>query len=268
VHINFDSEFEFLKPHLPSDAIRLGSAGDGGYVVSRQSVMRSDILLSFGLGDNFSFEKGFNRLVPKTPIWIYDHTVPTLGAKFLLKSFASAVFAIQPSHFLAKFRFFREYKKYFIKNQNNKHERSRVTHRAYKPIDKSALEILNECNEKTSIFLKIDIEGDEYKILDDLFSARNRICGAVIEFHNAGTHYQEFKRLVQIFSEFMFIDHFHVNNYDGVSTKGFPEVVELSFSNKNLKIDRKFEKTLPIADLDYANTKKYSDYSIEWSTNF
>jgi hypothetical protein len=42
----------------------------------------------------------------------------------------------------------------------------------------------------------------------------------------------------------------------------------LSFSNKNLKIDRKFENTLPIADLDYANTKKYSDYSIEWSTNF
>ena len=265
MHLNFNSEFNYLIPNLPSDAIRLGSPGDGGYVVSRRAVTESDILLSFGLGYNFSFEKHFNQLNQKAPVWIYDHTVPKLGLKFLLKSFAASIFAIQPSHFKNRVEFFSEYRKFIVKNANNKHERSRVTHRNYKPVDKSILEILQECDTKHDIFLKIDIEGDEYKILEDIMFTKNRIIGAVIEFHNAGTHYLEFKKLVLSLSEFMFLDHFHVNNYDGVSTSGFPEVVELSFSKRNLEVDRQVITRLPLSELDIANTKKFEDYSVLWT---
>jgi len=160
--------------------------------------------------------------------------------------------------------FFKEYRKFIDNNSNNKHERRRVTHRNYKPVDKSILEILEECDSKHEIFLKIDIEGDEYKILEDIMCAKNRIIGAVIEFHNAGTHYLEFKKLVLTLSEFMFLDHFHVNNYDGVSTSGFPEVVELSFSKRILEVDRQLSTRLPLSELDFANTKKFEDYSVLW----
>jgi hypothetical protein len=267
MHINFNSEFSYLIPNVPSDAIRLGTPGDGGYVVSRNSVMQSDQLLSFGLGDNFSFEKHFNELNQQAPVWIYDHTVPNLGMKYLMKSFASSVFAIQPSYFKSKIEFYKEYRKFLSKETKNKHERRRVTHCNYKPVDKSILEILEECTSKQRIFLKIDIEGDEFKILDNIISARHKIMGAVIEFHNAGTHYSEFKRLVIALSEFMFLDHFHINNYDGISREGFPEVVELSFSNRNQIIDRHPSRRLPIAELDFANTKKYEDYTISWDEN-
>ena len=264
MHIHFGSDFNYLIPNSPADAIRLGSTGDGGYVVSRQSVMESSLLLSFGLGDNFSFERDFNELNPRAPIWIYDHTVPKIGMKFLLKSFASSIFAIQPSFFMSKVKFLTEYRKFTVTNLKNRHERRRVTHRSYKPIDKSILDILEECSSKEKIFLKIDIEGDEYKILDDILLSGQKICGLVIEFHNAGTHYLEFKRLVIALGGFLNLDHFHVNNYDGVSVKGFPEVVELSFSNKDLNISRRLINRLPILELDFANTKKYEDYSIQW----
>ena len=85
MQINFDSDFNYLIPNLPSDAMRLGDPGDGGYIVSRLSVKESDLLLSFGLGDNFSFEKNFNEINQQAPVWIYDHTVPELGMKFILK---------------------------------------------------------------------------------------------------------------------------------------------------------------------------------------
>ena len=267
MHINFNSEFDFLQPYLPSDAIRLGSDGDGGYVVSQKSVMESEILLSFGLGDNFSFEKDFKELNLRAPIWIYDHTVPAIGSKFLLKSLASSIFAFQPSFFKSKVKFFIEYKTFNSKGSGNKHERSRVTHRSYKPIDKSLVEILAECESSKRIFLKIDIEGDEYKIIEDLFLVCHKICGLVIEFHNAGTHSSKFKELIISLNEFLILDHLHVNNYDGVTATGFPEVVELSFSNKDLGIVREISRSLPLRELDFPNTKKYEDYSIEWSTS-
>ena len=34
------------------------------------------------------------------------------------------------------------------------------------------------------IFLKIDIEGDEYKILDQIIKNSENLTGLVIEFHN------------------------------------------------------------------------------------
>ena len=63
-----------LKPKFLSNLLRLGSNNDGGYLVEKNSLENSTILLSFGLGYNWSFEKDFykNR---KIPIVCYDSTV-------------------------------------------------------------------------------------------------------------------------------------------------------------------------------------------------
>ena len=39
--------------------IRLGTPGDGGYVICSESVKHCNKLLSFGISDNWSFESGF-----------------------------------------------------------------------------------------------------------------------------------------------------------------------------------------------------------------
>ena len=41
------------------------------------------------------------------------------------------------------------------------------------------------------IFLKIDIEGSEYRILDDLIRYQDLIKGLVIEFHNIDLHMEK-----------------------------------------------------------------------------
>ena len=51
-----------LKPNSLYDLIRVGKDNDGGYLVCRNSVNNSDILISFGISDDFSFEEQFQKL--------------------------------------------------------------------------------------------------------------------------------------------------------------------------------------------------------------
>jgi hypothetical protein len=43
-------------PHHVDDLIRLGNKFDGGYVVSRKIIKQCSQCVSFGLGDNLTFE--------------------------------------------------------------------------------------------------------------------------------------------------------------------------------------------------------------------
>ena len=52
-------KFNYLRPLNPGQLTRLGNNYDGGYVVSNLALKKSDTLISFGLGDNFTFEKDF-----------------------------------------------------------------------------------------------------------------------------------------------------------------------------------------------------------------
>jgi len=264
VQITFNAQYDYLRPNLPLDALRLGSHGDGGYVVSRSAVNAANLLLSFGLGDNFSFERDFQQCNANAKVWNYDHTIPALDFKYHLKALFSAIYALQPGHFRQKFNFAREYKKFFGSLGLNRQFRNRVTHVAYKPVDIGIGTILDESKFASHIFFKVDIEGDEFKILEALLPLKEKVVGLVVEFHNAGTHYSEFRELVTRFQEFMFIDHFHVNNYDGVATNGFPEVLEISFSSKALPVKRSVVSKLPNVQFDYPNTLKYQDYEIDW----
>ncbi len=68
-------KFNYLRPLNAGQLTRLGNNKDGGYVVSNSALNKSDTLISFGLGDNFTFEKHFLRQRKEAKIFIYDHTV-------------------------------------------------------------------------------------------------------------------------------------------------------------------------------------------------
>ena len=51
----------FFKPNYKADLIRLGSKNDGGYCISKLALQDTSILYSFGLGDDWSFEKQFRE---------------------------------------------------------------------------------------------------------------------------------------------------------------------------------------------------------------
>ena len=51
-----------LKPFLTKSLIRLGHNNDGGYIINNEILNKSKTLLTFGLADEFSFEKDYNSL--------------------------------------------------------------------------------------------------------------------------------------------------------------------------------------------------------------
>ena len=71
-----------LKPYyLPiGDRIRLGSNGDGGYVLLNRGLQDVEVLYSYGVGANSDFEfmfcEKYNAIAR-----LYDHTVDTMPLK-------------------------------------------------------------------------------------------------------------------------------------------------------------------------------------------
>ena len=56
---------KIFYPKNNCSLIRLGNNNDGGYVVEENSIKNSEILLSFGLSDDWSFESDFSKLGKK-----------------------------------------------------------------------------------------------------------------------------------------------------------------------------------------------------------
>lgn len=52
-------------PKFKCDLVRLGKNFDGGYIVEKNSINESEILLSFGLSDDWTFEEAYSSLGEK-----------------------------------------------------------------------------------------------------------------------------------------------------------------------------------------------------------
>ena len=87
------------------------------------------------------------------------------------------------------------------------------------------------------IFLKVDIEGYEYQILDEIVACSDRLSGLVIEFHLVSKNKEKIEKfLTEIKLELI---HIHPNN-NRLDDEGDPKAIELSFSkksNQKLEID-------------------------------
>lgn len=80
-----------------------------------------------------------------------------------------------------------------------------------------------------AIFLKIDAEGSEYRMLDDLIKYQDSISGAVIEFHDVDLHLSRIEQFVNVFP--LRIGHIHVNNSGSIAGEGqTPTTLEITFT--------------------------------------
>ena len=77
------------------------------------------------------------------------------------------------------------------------------------------------------IIFKIDIEGSEYRILQELIEIQDSICALIIEFHDIDLHLE---KIIYFTKEFdLTLTHIHPNNYGEKDKNGNPTVVELTF---------------------------------------
>ena len=80
------------------------------------------------------------------------------------------------------------------------------------------------------IFLKIDVEGAEYGLLETLVAEAHRIEGLTVEFHDIDRDMARLRDFVAGFP--LTLCHTHANNMGRVLDDGLPVVIECSFTRQ------------------------------------
>jgi hypothetical protein len=254
---------KFLKPlHIKlTNLIRIGPKTDGGYVIDKRAIDKTKILITCGLNDDWEFEKSFLQKKPNTKIIAFDHTV---DQDFWLKRFKKDILhflllkKLRMGKILDIFKFI-NYRVFFTKNKQHYIKKIVSIDRNNKEI--TIPKILKNYKD---VFLKVDIEGDEYKILNDIKKNSKKIIFLIIEFHDLQKNLSKIKKFLKGLD--LKIIHLHANNYGGVDKHNNPKVIELSLINtKKIKIKNIFSKRkYPIINLDYKNFKRRNDIKIKF----
>jgi hypothetical protein len=216
---------KIFQPYLCNDIIRLGKDYDGGYLVNKQDILESKKLINIGVGSDCSFEKSFTE-INDCSVVSFDGTIDS-NQDFI--------------------------KEYHVGNKTfiNKNVGNKSNEIAFPSI-------LTEPNS----FLKCDIEGGEYDILDDIIKSSGLLKGMVIEFHGISNQ-DHFNNLLNFIGKVnLKLIHIHVNNYFYyiTDTGCIPDIVELSFSaSDNLIYDKNIQ--LPHT-LDMPNCPDREEFKI------
>lgn len=92
-----------------------------------------------------------------------------------------------------------------------------------------SLESILEQFQEETIFLKMDIEGFECRVLETIIKHQDNICGSAIEFHDCDLHLLIIKNFIEHFK--LDLVHVHANNSAPINLdEGLPLVLELTFS--------------------------------------
>jgi len=169
------------KPDLKCETVRIGSAYGGWNVVS-ESIRPESVVYSFGVGEDASFDIGMiDRFgvkihafdpTPKSIEWVKRQGFP---ARFVMHEYGIASFD-------GNVRF------------NPPEKTDQVSHTL---LDKPSTEaraivvpvkrlatIMNELGHDKIDILKMDIEGAEYDVVDDLLKSEIRPLQLLVEFHH------------------------------------------------------------------------------------
>lgn len=257
----------FLKPYYlnKDQLVRVGSIDDGGYVVPLLNIKDSEILISMGISDNWDFEKDFSK-ISNAKILAYDDSINSeywinRFKKDLVKFLKLKIF--KPRKLYKMFQYL-DFVLFFKKNKKNKFFLKRVGN------DKNSINIeeinLNEIKDNNQVFLKIDIEGSEYEILDQIVSIKNKIQGIVIEFHDVTSNLDKIKNFLKTIEDDLKLVHIHANNYSLKEFDQFPDAIELTISNIK-KLSNKEHGTsesheYPLEGLDFPNSKRSPEIKI------
>jgi hypothetical protein len=200
--------------YFTDDLVRLGKENDGGYVVLKSSLTNYKNLISFGIAGDISFEKDFQKF-NLCKIFCFDPSIEKLPEEIPNTCFFKL--GIDSSNYLN-----------------------------YVNLEKVLQ--LSGIDKNNKIFMKMDIEGYEWNILNDKssFEILKNFDQIVIELHlkyllGKSKYWMPFeliKRLLILKKLKKHFNFFNINannvcGYINFSTFIFPEVIEVSMINKN-----------------------------------
>lgn len=242
----------FFSFKTPNDLIRIGRNFDGGYLVSKSDIDRSEILIGFGVNDDWSFEEDFLHR-KKVDVFAYDASV---NVRYFFKQLIKSVIRIDNLKLLGHWlKVILKYRRFFSQ-KNVHHIQKFVGLNSENKLYCTFEDVLNKID-NDNIFFKIDIEGSEYRLLDDIVKYEDRITGMVIEFHDCDIHLPEIEKFINKFS--LKLVHIHANNFSPIrKDDDLPLVLELTFS-KYADATNKIE--LP-HHLDMPNNEYFNEVEI------
>ncbi|MDR0662829.1 MAG: hypothetical protein LBF80_01950 [Spirochaetaceae bacterium] len=270
---------ETYRPIKLDDLVRLGREYDGGYVVSRRQVEKTDILLSFGINDDWSFETDFEKL-QRIEMFAYDYSVSNkykineirdyfgcmLGSLFVLrrskvKEYWRKIFEIKQNLNRLHGYFQKKYGRHFIPKYLGDSDNDQYVsfHTIFTELSGAG---------KLSVFIKMDIEGAEYTALPHLSPYFDKINGLAIEFHglNQGKAFEETTKL--LLNDY-YVAHIHANNSCGhIINSLLPMVIEITFIHKSMLPSENAEPSTlkyPVKGLDFPNMKTLDDIVLNFS---
>ncbi|MDR7372317.1 hypothetical protein [Flavobacterium aquidurense] len=205
-------------------AFRFGSIKDGGYFVSPRNIIEADILFSGGISSNTEFEYDVFRFNKNISIVMVDPTVSQ--AKLLLKAIMRISFFKKE-----KLRYLINTLVFILMLRSGRAWHVKKWLSLKNGIFDCMKEISNDFKTK-KILLKLDIEGSEYDLLDEILININLFDCMVFEFHDLDTKYLILQEFLNKCSVNFDMIHLEVNPSGGFSKFGQPKVIEFTLERR------------------------------------
>ena len=133
------------------------------------------------------------------------------------------------------------------------------------PLSKSLGESILESNYSGKMMLKVDIEGDEFEVLNNINLYSEKIHTLIVEFHQLDINLIKFEKLIKEIQRKYYIVHIHGNNHTGCKNE-FPKTLEITFLNNQdfFKGNKQTKFNFPIDKLDFPNLQYAKDIEIKF----
>jgi len=217
--------------------IRVGKKNDGGYVLLNHELDKVDYLYSYGIEYDTYFERMFaDRFGAK--VYLYDNTINYV-----------------PYH--NNFFFFKE-------NIGESQE-----YNSFSPVNTLSNHLNTNNHKGKRKILKLDIEGEEYRVLKSLdVETLLEFDQIILEMHKLIFLYDSAVPVLQRINKYFYLYHVHFNNYGEIyKVKDLlvPGILELSWVRKDLIKDQVTfaNKVLPSV-LDMTNNPYEKDYYLDF----
>ncbi|MDR1877620.1 MAG: hypothetical protein LBQ84_08375 [Flavobacteriaceae bacterium] len=267
-----------LHPISIGDLIRIGNDADGGYVISKQQIEKTELLLSFGINDDWSFESDFLQK-KNVKLYAFDHSVSdkifkyrsSLDFKMMLANalmfrISKAKWYNRSYHYLL--RISKDFKQFFQEKSHRFFIQKFLGEKDNEIFTRFDTFFSNLPNIKElSVFIKMDIENWEYRTLPQIIPFFDKINGMVIEFHELDIVGEKFEEIINLLSVQFYIAHIHANNFgELIYNTNLPKVLEITFINKAMLSDTVMLSTYkyPIQKLDFPNNKTQDDIVLDF----
>ena len=229
-----------------SDLIRIGNSGDGGYLVPAKSVAEINHLLSIGISDDWTFEVEIAKANSAISIDGYDRTSGTLVFLYYalrelraVRSFRGLMKGARKIRRWIKLAISFE----FFWNRRHRFTRKWVVLDSHSTKEIELRKAFEQIPENANLAIKIDIEGNEYKlgkqIIAEVERRGSQVRLIIFEFHDTIRLRDEFLEFVKELTQHLKIVHLHGNNFGQIAADGFPEVVEITFAAEAFAFEQK-----------------------------